>query len=265
MSSIDQPVSSPSFSLEGRSAVVTGGGHGIGAAYCDGLSSMGASVVVADIDYEAARRVAGSLVTRGGSATAVEVDVSIDESARRMAEAADKEFGRIDILVNNAAVFSSIPISRGGFETIDEAEWDRVMTVNVRGVWTACRAVVPYMRRNGYGKIINISSGTALKSAAGRSHYVASKAAILGLTRTLATELGADNICVNAVAPGSTLSDENPSEKIIAMRTAAVGGRALRRVQVPDDLVGCIVFFASSASDFITGQTLVVDGGSAMH
>ena len=127
------------------------------------------------------------------------------------------------------------------------------------------RAAVPHMRARGYGKIINISSGTALKGSASRIHYVTSKAGVLGFTRTLAQELGKDGICVNCVAPGSTLSEENPSEGIVKMRSAAAADRALKRLQKPEDLVGAIVFFASAESDFITGQTLVVDGGACMH
>jgi 3-oxoacyl-[acyl-carrier protein] reductase len=139
------------------------------------------------------------------------------------------------------------------------------MAVNVKGVWLASKAVIPQMREREYGKIINISSGTALKGTSGRIHYVASKAAVLGMTRTLASEVGSDNICVNAVAPGSTLSEDNPSDDILKRRSDAAKARPLKRVQMPSDLVGAVVFFASPASDFITGQTLVVDGGSHMH
>jgi len=140
-----------------------------------------------------------------------------------------------------------------------------MMGVNLKGTWLASCAVIPVMRSQGYGKIINISSGTALKGSPSRIHYVSSKAAILGFTKTLANEVGRDNICVNCVAPGSTLSEENPDDGIVKMRTAATATRALKRVQTPEDLTGAIVFFASADSDFITGQTLVVDGGSCLH
>lgn len=253
------------FSLVGRTAIVTGGGHGIGAAYCKALSEQGAAVVVADIDDEAAKRVSLAIADSGGKSCAVRVDVSDERSAIQMADSAQSTFGSLDILVNNAALFATVPISRGGFDAIDPEEWDRVMAVNVRGTWLATRAVVPSMRENRYGKIINISSGTALKGTAGRIHYVASKAAVLGLTRTLAVELGDDNICVNAIAPGNTLSEESASIETIRLRERAVASRALKRVEVPDDIVGAVLFLAAPASDFITGQTLVVDGGSAMH
>jgi 3-oxoacyl-[acyl-carrier protein] reductase len=257
--------SSDPFSLEGHVAIVTGGGHGIGAAYCEGLASRGAAVVVADIDADAAEVVADKLVADGAKAAAVRTDVADADSVVHMAEMARSQFGFADILVNNAAIFATIPLSRGGYDEVPIPEWDLVMAVNVKGVWLASKAVIPLMRERNYGKIINISSGTALKGTSGRIHYVASKSAVLGLTRTLASEVGSDNICVNAVAPGSTLSEDNPTEEIIQRRMSAAKGRPLARVQLPADLVGAVLFFASPASDFITGQTLVVDGGSFMH
>ena len=251
--------------VAGRVAVVTGGGHGIGKAYARALAQEGASVVIAEIDGDAAKTVADVLVQEGAKAIAVKTDVSDWASAQAMAARAVEAFGRIDVLVNNAAIFATVPMSRAPFDQIDPTEWDRMMTVNLKGTWLACRAVVPQMRKQRYGKIINISSGTALKGSASRIHYVTSKAGILGFTRTLAREVGGDGICVNCIAPGSTLSEENPDEDVLKMRNAAVSDRALRRVQKPEDLVGTILYLASSDSDFVTGQTLVVDGGSCMH
>lgn len=251
--------------LEGRVAIVTGGGHGIGKAYATRLASEGAKVVIAELDEKAAHEVARELNAAGYEALGVATDVSNADSVGKMAAAALERFGRIDVLVNNAAIFATIPMSRSPFDQISVDEWDRMMSVNVKGTWLASCAVIPHMRTQGYGKIINISSGTALKGSPSRIHYVTSKAGILGFTKTLANEVGKDNICVNCVAPGSTLSEENPDEDIIKMRTQASAGRALKRVQSPDDLTGAIVFFASSDSDFITGQTLVVDGGSCLH
>lgn len=251
--------------LAERVAIVTGGGHGIGKAYALRLAQEGAAVVIAEIDGKAADTVVAELARQGFKALAIRTDVTNRQSVDEMARLTVEKYGRIDVLVNNAAIFATIPMSRMPFDQIEIDEWDRMMAVNLRGTWLACRAVIPAMRKRGYGKIINISSGTALKGSASRIHYVTSKAGVLGFTRTLAREVGKDGICVNCVAPGSTLAEENPDEATVKMRTAAAGERALKRVQRPEDLVGAVVFFASADSDFITGQSLVVDGGAYMH
>jgi 3-oxoacyl-[acyl-carrier protein] reductase len=251
--------------LAGRVAIVTGGGHGIGKAYAQRLAEEGAEVAIAEIDGAAAERLAADLERAGHGALGLRTDVAERSSVEAMAQRTLERFGRIDILVNNAAIFATVPMSRLPFDQIDPAEWDRMMAVNLRGAWLASCAVIPQMRKQRYGKIINISSGTALKGSASRIHYVTSKAGILGFTRTLAMEVGKDNICVNCVAPGSTLSEENPDAALVKFRQAAASERALQRMQTPEDLVGAVVFFASSDSDFITGQTLVVDGGACMH
>jgi 3-oxoacyl-[acyl-carrier protein] reductase len=251
--------------LDGRVAIVTGSGHGIGRAYAERLAEDGASVVIVDLDDDACASVAADLTKQGRKAIWVVADVAEAAATKRMAQAAIDAFGRIDILVNNAAMFSRVPMSRVPFEEIDEAEWDKMMTVNLRGTWHPCRAVVPSMRANKYGKIVNISSSTVFSHAPSRIHYVTTKAGIIGFTRTLAAELGTDNITVNCVAPGSTLSEEDAGDAALNFRSAAVTKRSLQRVQTPRDLVGAISFFASPDSDFITGQTLVVDGGAAFH
>ncbi|MFN2645204.1 MAG: SDR family NAD(P)-dependent oxidoreductase [Burkholderiales bacterium] len=248
--------------LQARVAIVTGGGHGIGKAYARRLAEEGACVVIAELDGPAAERAAAEI---GPAALAVRTDVAEEASVQNMARRALERFGRIDVLVNNAAIFATVPMSRAPFDQIDPAEWDRMMAVNLRGAWLASRAVIPQMREQRYGKIINISSSTALKGSASRIHYVTSKAGIIGFTKTLAMEVGKDNICVNCVAPGSTLSEENADEALVKYRQAAAATRALARLQRPEDLVGAVAFFASSDSDFITGQTLVVDGGACMH
>lgn len=251
--------------LEDAVVIVTGAAHGIGTAYARRLSAEGAAVVVADLDGEGAEKVASSLEDEGGKALAVTVDITDAAAVERLARTAVDGFGTITALVNNAAMFSVVPMSRVGFDQVDIDEWDRLMAVNVKGTWLVSRAVVPVMRERGYGKIVNISSGTALKGSATRIHYVTAKAAILGFTRSLARELGKHGITVNCVAPGSTLSEENPDEDIVARRAERVGDRALARVQLPEDLVGAVAFLVSPDSDFVTGQTLVVDGGSVMH
>lgn len=251
--------------LQGLTAVVTGAAHGIGRAYAARLGGEGAGVVVADLDEDGARRVAQGLSERGVQATAVGADVSEEESVRAMSDAALERFGRIDIVVNNASIFSVVPMSRAGFEAIGVEEFARMMKVNVMGTWLVARATVPDMRRRGWGKIINVSSGAALKGSAGRIHYVTSKAAVIGLTRTLARELGPEGIRVNCIAPGSTLSEEDPDASTLQMRERAAADRAIPAVERPEDLVGTVAFLASHDSDFMTGQTLVVDGGSVMR
>ena len=251
--------------LQGRVAIVTGGGHGIGRAYALGLAQEGARVAIAELDAAAAEEVAAEVRAAGGEAVAIPTDVSDERSAMNMARVTAERLGGIDILVNNASIFATVPMSRVGFEQISVDEWDRLMAVNLKGPWLCVRAVVPYMRQRGKGKIINISSGTILDGGAGtRAHYVASKAGVIALTRTLACELGDDNINVNTLAPGSTLSEKDPSEEIINFRQARVGNRAIKRVQRPDDLVGPLLFLASDDSDFMTGEVVHANGGLYM-
>jgi 3-oxoacyl-[acyl-carrier protein] reductase len=251
--------------MTGKTVIVTGSGHGIGRAYAERISAEGANVVVADLDGPAVEQVAGDLEEMGGQALPVQVDVASASSVQEMAARAVERFGAIDGLVNNAAVFSTIPISRVGFELIDEAEWDLVMSVNVKGVWNCCKAVVPAMRKRGGGSIVNISSASILHAGGGRMHYVASKAAVLGISRVLARELGGDNIRVNTIAPGNTLSEDDPTPEVVAIREAAIAARSLKRLQTPADLVGTVAFLLSDDAAFITGQMLVVDGGTNLH
>jgi 3-oxoacyl-[acyl-carrier protein] reductase len=248
--------------LKDKVVIVTGGGHGIGRAYCLGFAKAGSKVVIADIDAAAAERTAAEIGKEtGAQALAVHVDVSNEEATKRMAAQTLGRLGRIDILINNAAIFSVVPMNRGRIETIDPEEWDRLMAVNLRGLFFCCRAVLPAMRQQKSGKIINIASGTVFAGSPGRIHYVTSKAATIGFTRTLAREVGDDNINVNCLAPGNTLSEENPTEQIIKFRESSVGLRSLKRIQVPRDVVGAMLFLASPLSDFMTGQTVNVDGG----
>ncbi len=244
--------------LKDKVVIVTGGAHGIGKAYCMGFANAGARIVIADLDKPGAESSAREI---GAQALALEVDVSNEEATKRMAAQTLDRFGRVDILINNAAVFSVVPMNRGRIETIDPEEWDKLMAVNLRGLFFCCRAVLPAMRKQQFGKIINIASGTVFAGAPGRIHYVTSKAATIGFTRTLAREVGADNINVNCLAPGNTLSEENPTEQMIKFRESSVGLRALKRIQMPQDVVGAMLFLASPLSDFMTGQTINVDGG----
>jgi 3-oxoacyl-[acyl-carrier protein] reductase len=246
--------------LQDKVIIITGGAHGIGRAYALAFARAGARVVIADIDQPAADRTAAETSPQS-SALALPTDVSDEASTKEMAARTLAHFGRIDALINNAAVFSVVPMNRGRIETIDPQEWDRLMAVNLRGLFFCCRAVLPAMRKQKSGKIITIASGTVFAGAPGRIHYVTSKAAIIGFTRTLAREVGDDDITVNCLAPGNTLSEESPTEQMIKFRESSVGLRSLKRIQVPNDVVGAMLFLVSPLSDFITGQTINVDGG----
>jgi 3-oxoacyl-[acyl-carrier protein] reductase len=251
--------------LEERVIIVTGGAHGLGRAYCEGLTREGARVVVADIDGRGAETVAETLSAGGHEALAVQVDVAQAEATDHMAQVALARFGHLDGLINNAALYQRPAMSRVPFEQISVEEWDRLMAVNLRGLFLCCRAVVPHMKQQRRGKIVNISSGTVFYGAPLMAHYVTSKAGVIGLTRSLARELGEYHINVNAIAPGLTMSMEEESEGRTAQSQQRLQARALKRAEVPQDLVGTVVFLCSSDSDFMTGQTLVVDGGAQMH
>jgi len=244
--------------LKDKVVIVTGGAHGIGKAYCKGFAGAGARVVIADIDKLGADAAASEI---GLPTLALRVDVSDEDSTKKMAAQVIEKFSRIDALINNAAVFSVVPMNRGRIETIDPAEWDKLMAVNLRGLFFCCRAVLPAMRAQKAGKIVNIASGTVFAGSPGRIHYVTSKTATIGFTRTLAREVGGDNINVNCLAPGNTLSEEDPNAETIRLRESSAGLRALKRVQVPQDVVGTMLFLVSPLSDFMTGQTVNVDGG----
>lgn len=244
-------------------AIVTGGGQGLGRAFSHGLAASGAQVVVADLVEDNAQRVAQEITDAGGSAIAVAVDVRDPASVSRMVDEATKRLGAPSILVNNAAIFSTLELKP--MTEISLAEWRQVLDVNVTGVFLCCQAVVPPMSRQGYGKIINISSAAFWTGRPGYLHYVASKAGVIGLTRALASEVGENGIRVNAITPGSVRTEIERATISEAAREAMAQQTALRRVQVPEDVVGVVLFLASTESDFITGQTINVDGGYAFH
>jgi NAD(P)-dependent dehydrogenase (short-subunit alcohol dehydrogenase family) len=246
--------------LDGRVAIVTGGARGIGRAYCLGLAREGARVVSADLSDSAA--VVNEIEGAGGAAIGVEVDVTSQQATENLAAKVIERFGQIDILVNNAGYMTNA--AQLPFEEFDVDEWDKVFAINVRGSWLCAKAVTPHMRARKYGRIINVSSMTVVDGTPTLTHYVSSKAAIIGLTRGMARELGDDNIAVNTVTPDyiphdSKYADRQPpgqGDWIIARR-------CFKREETPEDMVGVVVFLSGPGADFITGQNIAVNGGSA--
>jgi NAD(P)-dependent dehydrogenase (short-subunit alcohol dehydrogenase family) len=248
--------------LNGTAAIVTGAAQGIGATYAKALAAEGARVSVCDIESPDA--LVKEIRASGGEAIGQVCDVTDPKSVAALVQATEKAFGGVQVLVNNAALFGKI--LHKPFYEIPSEEWDRVMTVNTRGSFECAKAVVPVMRRQGYGKIINIASGTVFKGTPLMMHYVSSKGAVVAMTRVMARELGDFGICCNAIAPGLTLSEVVKGRNDFgALRNLNLQSRSLKREQTPEDLVGALLFLASHDSDFMTGQTMLVDGGSAMH
>jgi 3-oxoacyl-[acyl-carrier protein] reductase len=248
--------------LRDKVAIVTGGAKGLGRAFAVTMAAEGARVmVVTRKDLDNLKETVRQIEDQGGQAAFFQADVSKEADTLAMAEETIKVFGRIDILVNNAAVYDGI--TRKPFYEIDLTEWDLVMAVNVKGAFLTARAVFPSMKRQGYGKIVNLASEVFFTGSHGFAHYVSSKGGIIGLTRALAVELGPYNICINCVAPGFT--DTEASRGLADVDKYDTSKTPLRRLEKPEDLTGAAVFLASAESDFITGQTLLVDGGRAMH
>ena len=245
--------------LEGKVAIVTGAAQGIGKAIADGLAAEGARIVVADL--QRAEEAAAAYADGVG----LTVDVSREEDVARMTEETLARCGSIDVLVNNAGLYASLAMRP--FTEIPLEEWNRVMEVNVASMFLTCRSVVPIMRERGGGKVVNISSGTPFRGVPFLLHYVTGKGAIVALTRALAKELGTDGINVNCVAPGFTMSDgvKAQPEVIEKLRDVSIAARTIQRDQVPEDVVGAVVFLCTPAADFITGQTMVIDGGQYFH
>ena len=251
--------------LAEKAVIVTGAAHGIGRAYAERLASEGAHVALLDIDAKRNGEVAQGICDSGGKAMAIATDVRDFAKFKAAVDQAAKTFGKLTGIVNNAGMLNVIPITRCNFEDIPDAEWDESFRLNTKSAWYGCKAALPHLRANGGGSIVNIGSSTIFRGVPTRAHYVAAKSALIGFNRTIAREIGKDNIRVNLVCPGSTLSEENPSPETIKMRDDVIKTRALQRREVPTDLVGTIAFLQSDDSAFITGQTFLVDGGSAFH
>lgn len=245
-----------------RVVVVTGGGRGLGRAFAETCCAEGASVVVSDLDADTGAATAAALVEAGYRASFMRADISSPDSVAAFAERLARDFGRVDGLVNNAAIATGI----GGrtFDEIDVETWDRVMAVNVRGTWLVVRALAGLLRRSTGARVVNLASDTALWGAPRLLHYVASKGAVIAMTRALARELGADGITVNAIAPGLVRCEATeyvPRERHALYET----GRAIARAQYPDDVVGAVVFLLSEQARFVTGQVLPINGGFVLN
>lgn len=249
--------------LEGRVAIITGAAQGIGAAYAKRFAEEGAKVAICDVLD--CTNVVNTIKQSGGEALGMEVDVSDEKQVEALVAKTVETFGKVDIMVPNAAIFASI--QRRSFLELGVEEWDRLMEVNVRGTFICIKAVVPQMKEQGYGKIVNIASGTVQAGVPWMLHYVSSKGAVDAMTRAAAREVGDFGIRINSIAPGFTMSEqiEDQRDALQFNIDMNLAGRAIKRDEVPEDLLGTMVFLASAESDFMTGQTILVDGGLVMH
>ncbi len=251
--------------LEDKVVAITGGGKGIGEVYTRRLAAEAARVVVGDLDVGAVETVAASVRDAGGDCLGLSLDVGDEASIAAFFARAQEAYGGIDVLINNAAIFASQPMYRGRIDDLTSAEWDRTMAVNVRGVFLCIKAAVPSMRARGGGSIINISSGTVWLGTPNLLPYVTSKAAVLGITWALARELGPDRIRINSITPGIVMSNTAAQTTPLAVYERLAEQTALKRTQLPEDLVGTVLYLASDDSAFVTGQTLNVDGGAVLR
>lgn len=251
--------------LKDKVSIITGAAHGIGKAYARRFAEESAHVVIADIDAAGGDATAKAIADSGGSAWARATDVRSYTDVQGLVRETLERFGRIDVLLNNAAIYVTQQLWKGPIEELPLEEWDRVIEVNLKGVFLCSKAVIPAMKRQKSGKIINIASGTFFSGSGNMPHYTTAKGGVVALTRVMARQLGDCGINVNCMTPGSTMSEENVSEDVLKRREGSVDKRAFRRIETPADIVGTAVFLASSDSDFITGQLLVVEGGGIMH
>jgi len=246
-------------SLKNRVVIVTGAGQGIGRVFAKAFASAGARVVIAELNEKKAEAVAGEILESDGQVLAVTTDVADPASIAQMIEVVEDKWGRIDVLVNNAGIFSSLEMRP--FDQIPLEEWERVLRVNLTGPFLCARAVLPAMRRAKWGRIINIASGAVRLGRPNYLHYIAAKAALSGMSLSMARELGADGITVNAILPGAAFTEIERKTVTEEQKARIIAMQCVPRAEVPEDLVGAVLFLASEASAFITGQSINLDGG----
>jgi 3-oxoacyl-[acyl-carrier protein] reductase len=246
-------------SLKERVVIITGAGQGIGRVFAKAFAQAGARPVIAEVNEQTASAVVGEILDAGGEAFAVTTDVADAASIDEMIEVVTDEYGRIDVLINNAAIFSTLEMRP--FDQIPLAEWERVLRVNLTGAFLCARAVLPAMRKAKWGRIINVASGAVRLGRPNYLHYIASKAALAGMSLSMARELGADGITVNAILPGATFTEIERKTVTPQQKERIVAMQCIPRPEVPEDLVGAVLFLASEASAFVTGQSLNLDGG----
>ena len=251
--------------LKDKVTIITGAAHGIGKAYARRFAEESAHVVIADIDEAGGEATAKALLDAGGSAWARATDVTKYPDVEGLMRETVAKFGKVDVLLNNAAIYVTQKLWKGPVEELALEEWDRVIEVNLKGVFLCSKAVIPIMKRQRQGKIINIASGTFFSGSGNMPHYTTAKGGVVALTRVMARQLGEFGINVNCMTPGSTMSEESVSDEVRKRREGSMDKRAFRRVETPADIVGTALFLASSDSDFVTGQLLVVEGGGIMH
>lgn len=251
--------------LKDKVTIITGAAHGIGKAYARRFAEEGAHVVIADSDAEGGQATAKAITDSGALAWSRTTDVRNFLNVQGLMQDTATKFGRIDVLLNNAAIYVTQKLWKGPVEELALEEWDRVMEVNLKGVFLCSKAVIPIMKQQKSGKIINIASGTFFSGSGNMPHYTTAKGGVVALTRVMARQLGEWGINVNCMTPGSTMSEEAVSEEVLKRREGSMDKRAFRRIETPADIVGTALFLASSDSNFITGQLLVVEGGGIMH
>jgi NAD(P)-dependent dehydrogenase (short-subunit alcohol dehydrogenase family) len=247
------------FDLTGRVAIITGAGQGIGRVFARAFAASGATAVIAEINESKATAVAKEIAEAGGKALAVKTDVADEGSIATMIKTVEGQCGHIDILVNNAGIFSTLEMRP--FDQIPLEEWERVLRVNLTGPFLCARAVLPAMRRAKWGRIVNVASGAVRLGRPNYLHYIATKSALMGMSLSMARELGADNITVNAILPGATFTEIERKTVTPAQKERIIAMQCVPRAETPDDLVGAVLFLASNASAFVTGQSINLDGG----